>query len=120
MFPALRPGDWLVVRRCDIAALEPGDLVAFLGPDGRICTHRVTGIEDGKILTRGDAAPAADPPLSPHEILGVVTHVQRGRRSFAPRRVPPLWERAVAGLCRRSDPFHRFALRLWAWWSKPS
>ena len=114
MFPALRPGDCLVVRRSDVQALRPGDLVAFLGPDGRICTHRVRGFENGCPVTWGDAAPAADPPLEPHEILGVVVEVRRGRRSFVPRRVPPFWERAIAQLCRRSVLFHRLALKLWA------
>ncbi len=114
MFPALRPGDQLTIEPISSVSLQLGDLVAFIGPDGRLCTHRVVGFDAGHPVTRGDAAPAPDGPLAPHQLVGIVSRVQRAARSFAPPRIPPLWERAIAALCRRSDLFHRFVLRLWA------
>lgn len=112
MFPALRPGDLVTVKREPTPVCE-GDILLCVR-EGRLCAHRVIGFQEGMPVTRGDALNVADGPVRDGELVGRVTGIQRGRRFLVPPRRPPVWERAVAALCRRSDALHRFFMLIWS------
>lgn len=85
MWPWLRSGDTLHVRREDAARIHAGDIVLFLR-HGRLYAHRVirkTWRDSRAVLvTKGDALPRADSPLTPGELLGRVLRVRRAAHEF--------------------------------------
>ena len=94
MVPLLEDGN-----RVEIAARTfylPGDVVAFRSDDQCLTVHRVLGYRPTRggwrVVTRGDAAKALDPPLERHRILGRVVSGDCATRAF---RVP-LRDRALA------------------------
>jgi signal peptidase I len=112
MLPSVMPGDTLVVERISIDAAAEGDIVLF-GRGRRLFAHRVvTKIEtqNAAILTRGDAMPAADAPVSESDLLGRVSFILRNGKCIAPSRTRRLSERAVAALAQRSDLAARFVV----------
>lgn len=106
MLPSVWPGDTLVVERVTNESVSAGDIVLF-GRDRRLFAHRVVTRArhelDSAIVTRGDAMPAADPPIEKNELLGRVSHILREGRFIKPSRSLRLSERAVAALARRSE-----------------
>ncbi len=86
MWPWLRSGDALSVRREDAARIHLGEVVLFFR-EGRLFAHRVirkTWREGRPVLiTKGDALPRADAPLDESELLGRVFRVRRAGREFA-------------------------------------
>lgn len=54
----------------------PGDVIAFRRDDGQLSVHRVLGYRPGRggwrIVTRGDAAGALDPPVDRQRVVGKV------------------------------------------------
>jgi len=56
MAPTLEPGDGFVAVPAPVAGdVEPGDVVTFREPNGRLTTHRVVDETDDGFVTRGDA-----------------------------------------------------------------
>jgi len=89
MAPAVPSESIVNVVAVDIGSVTTGALVAFLR-DNRIFVHRVVSIDSGRgavqLITRGDALPTNDPPITASEFLGVVTAViPPTRRSLAQR-----------------------------------
>jgi signal peptidase I len=86
MWPWLRSGDAISVRREDSARIHPGEVVLFVR-EGRLFAHRVIRklARDGRavLITKGDALPRADAPLEAAELLGSVFRVRRAGREFA-------------------------------------
>ncbi|WP_091228167.1 signal peptidase I [Microbacterium sp. 3J1] len=84
MEPVLEPGDIVAVRGVApdavCAEIGVGDIVTYLPDPGdpTLITHRVVGktvgtFDDGtdcRLITRGDANSAADPPVSPEQVRG--------------------------------------------------
>ena len=106
MLPSVWPGDTLVIESVDAAAVSEGDVVLF-GRDRRLFVHRVIAksrhFTDFSVVTRGDAMPAADAPVSDHELLGKVSSILRGGRPIEPSRRLRLSQRAIAAVIRRSE-----------------
>jgi signal peptidase I len=86
MWPWLRSGDVIEVRRDAPARIHPGDIVLFVR-EKRLFAHRVirksTQHSRAVLVTKGDALPRADAPLADDELLGRVFSVRRG-----PRKIP--------------------------------
>jgi signal peptidase I len=62
MQPTVSAGDVAITQAVPIASLLVGDAIAFLPPnDTEAVLHRITGLRDGVITTRGDANPVDDP-----------------------------------------------------------
>jgi hypothetical protein len=78
MFPAIRSGDLLHIARIAPDTVLPGDVVV-IRRDGRIFAHRVVSrsADTCGVVTRGDAHLHADPPASPHDIVGLVVAIER-------------------------------------------
>jgi signal peptidase I len=112
MFPAVLPGDVLVVQRKEIGRLVLGDIVLFKRDD-RLFAHRVVGQMDRNgvpcVVTSGDSLPANDPPVFPHELLGSVTSIVRGTRQISPQAT--LFQQLISSLLRNSD----FLSRCFLW-----
>lgn len=92
MFPSLRPGDLIRVEPVDLATLRPGDVILFRAGN-LVITHRLLQWKDGFLITKGDAAPCLDRPLSPAEVAGRVVEVRRGGRAW---RLDRGWRRRLA------------------------
>jgi signal peptidase I len=119
MLPSVWPGDTLVIESADRDAVSAGDIVLF-GRDRRLFAHRVIAkrrhFADFGIVTRGDAMPAADSPVSGHELLGKVSSILRGGRRIEPSRRLPLSQRAIAAVIRRSQITARVVVGMHGWW----
>ena len=106
MLPSVWPGDTLVVERVKGEAVSKGDIVLF-GRDRRLFAHRVvrksSSPGNSTIRTRGDAMPAADPPVDESQLLGRVSFIVRNGRIIEPSRRLRLSERAVAAFVRGSE-----------------
>jgi signal peptidase I len=89
MFPWIRPGDLLFVRKCEFDAVSPGDVILFEQND-RFFVHRVLrrmprtcakiqSNENCVLITKGDALDGEDPPVSASQFLGCVIRIHRRR-----------------------------------------
>jgi signal peptidase I len=87
MFPWVRSGDFVFVRRSDFATASVGEVVLF-EREQRLFVHRVLRHATDKsagqtrplLITKGDALDRKDAPISMEEFLGRVTRVHRGQR----------------------------------------
>lgn len=83
MWPVLRAGDEVTLRRVPVSDLQTGCIVA-VRREGRLFVHRLVAISASDVktdlITRGDTLPAQDPPASAEEFIGIVeTVVRKGR-----------------------------------------
>ncbi len=90
MAGVFRPGDYLTLEPVPIAEIRPGDVVIYAGRDQagepEDVVHRVVARAPGGLVTRGDNNPHADHTLVTAEnLLGRVTHVTRGGRTWPVR-----------------------------------
>jgi signal peptidase I len=85
MFPWIRSGDLVFVRRFAFEQASRGDVVLF-ERDARLFVHRVLrGGTNGdraaeNLVTKGDALDSEDVPVSRAEFLGRVIRIHRGAR----------------------------------------
>ena len=87
MFPWIRSGDFVFVRRCAITAASAGDVIAY-ERDRRLFVHRVIRRNAGdqavrigpSLIAKGDALDGKDLPVMESEFLGRVIRIHRGRR----------------------------------------
>jgi signal peptidase I len=106
MFPCLRPGDLLEIRR-PAGVIQTGDVVVF-ERHGRLVVHRVIGCAGDLLITRGDRLRHPDAPVSAAAILGCVSSIERRGRHIAPRLTPLC--RVVSSILRRTEIGTRAAL----------
>ncbi|BEP18297.1 hypothetical protein PYJP_16490 [Pyrofollis japonicus] len=69
MKPSIDVGDIVVVK--PVSRINIGSIVAYKASN-RIVVHRVINISIDKLITKGDANNAPDPPISRSQVLGVV------------------------------------------------
>ncbi|MEM7349310.1 MAG: S24/S26 family peptidase [Acidobacteriota bacterium] len=81
MSPYIRSRDVITLAPLADEPVRRGDVVAFPRPGGRLVVHRVIDLDDGRILTRGDAAPRADGWIDRETVVGRVTAIERRGRS---------------------------------------
>lgn len=104
MLPTIMAGDTLAIQRSSQDAVSVGDIVLF-GRDRRLFVHRVvakSAPQHGTVVTRGDAMPVLDLPVSEADLLGRVTLILRNGNAVKPRRTLRFSERVIAFLARRS------------------
>lgn len=102
MMPAVRPGDLLTIEAAKSASFSEGDIVLF-GRDRRLYAHRVKKIRNCRVMTQGDAMPAADPAMGVDELLGRVSLIERSGKPITPPRNPSFSDRIIAALVRNSQ-----------------
>jgi signal peptidase len=112
MLPAIWPGDVLLVRPLGDTHFAKGNIVLFLR-DGRLFAHRVVDRSGDRLITRGDAVPDCDPPVSASELLGVVAGIVRhdGSMRVVPS-APPMRHRMIAFAVRHSQLAYRMVLKV--------
>jgi signal peptidase I len=71
MYPALNRGDLILVRGTTFEEIEVGTVVVFRHEKG-LAVHRVVEIEGDAIVTKGDANPEEDDPITYDDIVGRV------------------------------------------------
>lgn len=85
MRPMVRSGDVLHVERESMYGIRFGEVAVFMRGGG-LFAHRVIGKKKQNgatvLITKGDAFPQADSPVSEEELLGRVTCVKRGQRKI--------------------------------------
>ena len=105
MLPALWPGDLLLVETVPSDQVRVGD-IALVGRAGKFCAHRVVSRTDdsgdARWITRGDAMPAPDLPVTEAELLGRVTSVIRDGRVVAVPVKLNVIEKLMAKIVQRS------------------
>jgi len=106
MFPCMRPGDLLEIRR-PAGPIETGDVVVF-ERHNRLVVHRVVGRIGDLFITRGDRLRYPDAPVSATTILGHVTTIERRSRRIAPSLTT--WCRIVSAVLRYTELGTRAAL----------
>jgi len=87
MFPWIRSGDYVFVRRCAIETISAGEVILY-GRDRRLFVHRVLrrmrdariGNSNTVLITKGDALDGRDVPVLESEFLGRVTRIHRGKQ----------------------------------------
>jgi signal peptidase I len=87
MFPWIRSGDFVFVRRSDFETASVGHVILY-ERGNRLFVHRVLrrikapGNAPGSsvLVTKGDALDRADAPVSKAEFLGRITRIHRGHR----------------------------------------
>jgi Peptidase S24-like len=117
MLPSLWPGDLVTIQSVAHCEAVPGDIVLVMR-DNRFFVHRLIEKRSGQDciswITRGDAVPQNDPPVSASELLGLVVGVRRGHHNLVPgRQVSPL-QPVLAWMLCRWDHFRGLALRIHA------
>lgn len=74
MDPILHVGDIIVVYGRD--KIKEGDIVVYVSASGALIVHRVIAIEENAFglvyVTKGDANPTPDTPVSPSKVKGKV------------------------------------------------
>jgi signal peptidase I len=111
MWPAIRPGDKVIIEPLQERIPRTGDIVA-LRRDGGYVVHRIREVyyHEGRsyFLTQGDAVTTPDEPAEFNIIAGIVNKIIRSGKGKTPqRRIFPVWvNRLVSVVC---DYFRRKA-----------
>ena len=83
MLPTLFPGDILTIKAEPLAQIQTGDVVLFVR-QGRFFIHRnlrhLQRSSETLLLTRGDAMPHPDAPVTADELMGRIVSFERGTR----------------------------------------
>jgi hypothetical protein len=113
MLPTLWPGDTVAIEGRSQFEMKVGDIVLY-ERCGRLFLHRLVALPaerfPGRLVTRGDSMPQADPAVRIESVLGVLTGVRRGEDWVAlPGAMPPM-TRLAATLLARSSGLVRMAL----------
>jgi signal peptidase I len=115
MFPWIRSGDLVFVRRIEFDRVRRGQVILFERA-GRLIAHRVLRAASAAIVTKGDSLDRADAPVRREEFLGRVTRRHRRRKHVDMESLAQeLLGRCVARFSPASFLFYRpfrFAKRL--------
>jgi signal peptidase I len=109
MAPALWPGDLVTIARCDPSELQPNSIIVFRQNE-RLVIHRFIRWAGDRVVTRGDARPRCDEPVTVAEVLGRVESILRNGRQIVLQ--PSFWQRGIAAVLRRSEWFTWLFLRV--------
>jgi phage repressor protein C with HTH and peptisase S24 domain len=71
MRPLITPGGVIRVAPASAGGVRPGDVV-LVDAGGHLVCHRLVYATAARVVTRGDNAPACDPPLPADAVIGRV------------------------------------------------
>ena len=114
MLPAIWPGDVLTIRRCPMREVRCGDVAVFVRDD-RVFVHRIIAHHDSYLVTQGDSLPAADPPVTQAELVGVAVRLVRGGKARRISSSVGLPARLTGAIVSRSWHVNRILQRVHAW-----
>jgi len=82
MSPLIRSSDTLVIQPANANSLKCGDVILFIGKKENMVIHRLIRIKrtsQGRLfLAQGDQAAASDGWVTPAQVFGRVTSIERG------------------------------------------
>ena len=110
MLPTIWPGDILQIESTASDQLAVGDVVLVKRAKS-IVIHRLMKNDGPQWVTRGDAMPQDDPPVTAADVLGRVALIERRNRATEPRRRVTLIQRALAWVLCRWQICRNVALR---------
>jgi hypothetical protein len=79
MYPAIHDGDVVEIEPVSGKALCRGDIVLVVCPTG-LKVHRIIKLDDGEVVTCGDASLDSELPMGLDHVLGRVCNIE-GKRS---------------------------------------
>lgn len=88
MHPLLKNNDVITVRPANDAELAPGAIVLCRSAHNGLIVHRIAendyrdSPDDSLLLIRGDASPEGAQLVSKDDVLGIISHVERGSQTF--------------------------------------
>lgn len=88
MHPFLKHNDTITIRPANDSELVPGAIVLCRTSPDRLVAHRIAGSRqvggpDGDLLLiRGDACPEDGEFIRKDDVLGIISHVERGPKQF--------------------------------------
>ena len=85
MWPALKKGDLIFVKKVDSKEVKIGDIVVYKNQNG-FTIHRVIEIKEDSIITKGDANNISDAPVEFKDIVGKTFDYKIGK----PLRLPKM------------------------------
>ncbi|MDE5630910.1 MAG: signal peptidase I, partial [Bacilli bacterium] len=69
MEPTIKIGDIIIINT-NADDYKQGDIITFNDVNGSFVTHRLVSIDDGKMITKGDANDSEDEEMDTKEIVG--------------------------------------------------
>lgn len=72
MYPTLKIGEMVVVKRVSFESIRVGDIIGFTSHKGIPLVHRVVWKTSKKITTVADASRRADIPITRKDLLGKI------------------------------------------------
>jgi Peptidase S24-like len=107
MLPAIVPGDCLTIKSFSPCEVPTYGEALLVRRDGEFRIHRLVRVLDNTpqhiYILRGDALLQDDPPVLRSQILGRVTLLQRGGKSFPVAATGTLHQRLLRFFVRRSS-----------------
>ncbi|VAX07152.1 hypothetical protein MNBD_GAMMA26-1428 [hydrothermal vent metagenome] len=83
MTPTINDGDMVVIKGKTPSELRFGDLLLFKNNHGKTILHRLIRFlrQNNKVVlqTRGDSTYCLDEPISPAQVLGIVSRIERSQ-----------------------------------------
>ena len=111
MYPFLRDGDLITLRRAPVAAFKIGDIVAIPHPvRGNLVIHRIVAVRNGSLKTKGDFNVASDGWVLRQDVLGRVIRVQRVRQPLQPAQ---FWMRYLIVRLSSLSALHRYRIAIY-------
>jgi len=110
MMPFLKAGSYVTLYRAPLSELKIGDIIFCCGDDEEYKLHRLIGIKNDSLITKGDALGLPDRPFEKKNYLGKVIFIeQRDAHSTIYRNLEIRSARTENYLIAI---FHRFKLHL--------
>lgn len=116
MLPSIWPGDFVTIESVPFERLIPGEIV-LCERDNRFFIHRliarpINPSNEPSWVTRGDALPLNDPPISANQLLGRVSVIHRYDGTTVPSWRVSTVSRMLAYMLPRWDWFRTILLRI--------
>ncbi len=86
MYPLLLDGDVLYLKKVSFSGIKTNDIITVRERD-HYYTHRVIFKAKNYLVTKGDNAFHTDTRVHPHNIVGMVENVKRGKDIFNPEQL---------------------------------
>jgi len=84
MYPAIKPGDRLVIQKLESTDYQVGDVLVIPSDQGLIVHRAVKSLPGPQFITKGDSMASADTaPALVDDVIGKVSLLLRGRRLIA-------------------------------------
>ena len=99
MCPAIEENDFVSIDPVAKEQLTVGDVVLYASLSDTAVIHRISRIDKGLIVTKGDSCTIEDTPVPIDRVLGKVVNIERDGISVSvnqPR--PNLWRRILSRL----------------------